>query len=72
MQTRTWSALETIASTAIGLAVSIAASLVVYPLHGHSFTLAQNASIAAIFTVVSIIRGYFVRRLFNRFGAKKP
>ncbi len=72
MQSRKWSAIETIASTAIGLGVSIAASLVVYPLHGHSFTLAQNTSIAVIFTVISIIRGYFVRRMFNRLGAKNP
>jgi high-affinity Fe2+/Pb2+ permease len=65
MQTRRQSLIETVAGVAIGLIVSMALSLFVYPLHGHSFTLAQNASITVIFTVASVLRGYGVRRFFN-------
>ena len=64
-QTRRQSLIETVAGVAIGFAVSMALSAIVYPLHGHAFTLAQNASITVIFTVASILRGYWVRRLFN-------
>lgn len=65
MQTRRQSLIETIAGVAVGFAVSMALSLIVYPLHGHAFSLAQNASITVIFTVASILRGYGVRRFFN-------
>lgn len=65
MQTRRQSLIETVAGVAIGFLLSIAASFVVYPLFGHSFTLSQNIGITIIFTVLSIARGYGVRRFFN-------
>ena len=65
MQTRRQSLIETVVGVAIGFVLSMAASVVVYPLFGHSFTLAQNAGITVIFTVLSIARGYGVRRFFN-------
>ena len=69
-QSRRHSMIEAIAGTAIGFIVSVLASEVVYPAHGHTFTLAQNVSITAIFTVLSIVRGYVVRRVFNRWHGK--
>lgn len=65
MQTRRQSLIETVAGVAIGFLLSIAASFVVYPLFGHSFTLSQNIGITIIFTMLSIARGYGVRRFFN-------
>ena len=67
-QSRRMSLVETFAGVAIGFAVSVALAYVVYPLFGHSFTLAQNIGITVIFTVASIVRGYLVRRAFNRWG----
>lgn len=67
-QSRRHSLIETIAGVAVGFVVSVLASLVVYPAFGHSFTLGQNVGITIIFTVLSIVRGYCVRRLFNRWG----
>lgn len=72
MQTRLHSFLEALAATAIGFIVSMGISLVVYPLFGHAFTLAQNFWITAIFTISSILRGYAVRRLFNRLHRGRP
>jgi len=60
--------IETVAGVAIGFVVSVAASFVVYPLFGHSFTLSQNIGITIIFTVRSFVRGYVVRRAFNCWG----
>jgi hypothetical protein len=67
-QTRKQSAVETVAGVAIGFAVSLLASVIVFPMFGHSFTMSQNVGITIIFTVLSIARGYAVRRLFNRWG----
>lgn len=52
-------------NTAIGFMTTLVLAPIVYPLFGHSFTLAQNLGITAIFTIVSILRGYAVRRWFN-------
>lgn len=64
-QTRLGSLIEACINTAIGFIVSIALSLVVYPMFGHTFTLAQNFWITVIFTVASIARSYAVRRWSN-------
>lgn len=65
-QSRRMSLVETLTGTAIGFAVSVGLSIVVYPLFGHAFTLAQNVWITVIFTIASIARGYLVRRAFQR------
>ena len=64
-QSRRMSAIETIASTAIGFGVSYLVSLTVLPLFGFAVSHAQNFSIVCIFTVASLLRGYFVRRFFS-------
>lgn len=64
-QTRLGSLIEACINTAIGFVLSIALSLVVYPMFGHAFTLAQNFWITVIFTVASIARSYAVRRWAN-------
>lgn len=64
-QTRLGSLIEACINTAIGLGINLAAQRVVFPLFGFEPTFGQNLSIAAIFTVISIARGYVVRRWFN-------
>lgn len=63
-QSRRSSAMEAIISVSTGFAVSIAASPIVYPLFGHAFTIAQNIGITLVFTVLSLLRSYLVRRFF--------
>ena len=70
MQSKKMSLLETCASTAIGYAVAILTQVLVFPLFGLTVSLSQNMAIGAVFTVVSIARGYCVRRLFNRIGLR--
>lgn len=65
-QTRMQSAIETVASTAIGFVIAYVASYTVLPMFGHHVTHGQNFWITFIFTVISLIRGWLVRRLFNR------
>lgn len=49
----------------IGFWIAVAAQSVIFPLFGIRITLATNLGIACFMTVVSIVRSYFVRRLFN-------
>lgn len=64
-QSRLGSLVEATINTAIGFVMSILLSMIVYPMFGHAFTLAQNIGITAIFTIASIARSYCVRRCFN-------
>lgn len=68
MQSRLASLLEAKANTFIGLGINYAAGFVIYPLFGHSFEWDQLVGITAAFTILSIGRGYVVRRVFNHYG----
>jgi hypothetical protein len=43
---------------------------VVYPLFGIATTLATDAVIALLFTLVSLARSYLLRRVFERFDGR--
>lgn len=64
-QSRKHSALESAANIAIGYVIAMVAQVLIFPLFGISIGLGQNLSIGAAFTVVSLIRSYALRRLFN-------
>jgi len=65
-QTKLHSIIESITQTIIGLGTSILIQVVLYPVLGIPVTFKQNLIITAVFFLVSIIRGYLVRRLFNK------
>lgn len=68
MQSKTQSMIEAWASTAFGFVVSLGVwAYVVTPLYGLQTSSRDGLGITLIFTVVSIVRGYYTRRLFNRF-----
>ncbi len=50
--------------------MAIVSQIVVFPLFGIHVPLATNFAIGGFFTVISIVRGYFVRRLFNSLHVK--
>ena len=64
-QTKKGSLYEAVINTFIGFFITLALAPIVYPIFGHSFSMQQNLGIAAFFTIVSILRGYVVRRWFN-------
>ena len=66
MQTRTQSAIESCLNVIIGYAVALASQLAIFPMFGIHIPLSDNIAIGAWFTVISIIRSYAVRRMFNR------
>jgi hypothetical protein len=57
---------ESVVNIGIGYGVAIAAQVAIFPHYGISISLTQNLEIGLLFTVVSLVRSYAVRRLFNR------
>jgi hypothetical protein len=68
-QSRTMSAVESVANVAIGYGVAVATQSAVFPLFGIHASAADHLAIGAIFTVVSLARSYLLRRFFNRIRA---
>jgi uncharacterized membrane protein YgaE (UPF0421/DUF939 family) len=68
-QTKKMSLLESVTSTTIGLVVGLVANALILPLFGFDISLHQNLVLAAIYTVISIARGFCVRRLFEWWGS---
>lgn len=65
-QSRIDSLMESLTNVVIGLFISTIANHIVLPLTlGVTPTLGQNIVIGVIFTVISIVRSYSLRRLFN-------
>jgi len=54
--------------TIIGFLLAIWVQRLLFPALGHDLALSENALVAAIFTVLSLLRSYCLRRLFNTLG----
>jgi hypothetical protein len=64
-QSRKASLAETLLSTAIGYVIAVTTQAIVFPWFGLHVPLHENMLIGVIFTVVSIARGFCMRRLFE-------
>lgn len=65
-QSRIDSVMETVTNTAIGYGIAVVANAVILPaLLDVEVSMGDNLLIAAFFTVISLIRGYVIRRVFN-------
>lgn len=69
-QSRKHSMLEAIINVVVGYGIVLAAQMIIFPLFGIHVSLQQNMQIGLLFTVVSLVRGYVLRRLFNRWHRK--
>ena len=67
-QTKFNSILESISNTAIGLVTTLIFSPIIYNMVGMVYTYGQLGLVTVLFTLLSIVRGYIIRRFFN----KKP
>lgn len=65
MQSKTQSLIESCINVFIGYIVAVASQFVIYPLFDISVSVEENLAIGLYFTMVSLVRGYFVRRWFN-------
>lgn len=65
-QTRTMSLVEAITNVVVGYGIALSTQIMAFPLFGLHASLADNLLIGGIFTVVSVVRSYVMRRLFER------
>lgn len=64
-QSRGMSMVEAVANVLVGFGIAVGTQVMVFPLFGLQASIEDNLLIGAIFTVVSIVRGYTLRRLFE-------
>jgi hypothetical protein len=64
-QSRLMSLVESLANVLVGYGVAVATQMAVFPLFGLAVTITENLLIGLIFTVVSIVRSYALRRTFE-------
>ena len=65
-QSRTMSLIEAVANVVVGYALAIATQIVVFPWFGIKTGLAEHLGLGLAFVGVSLVRGYVLRRLFER------
>ena len=66
MQPRKTSLFEAITNTIVGFIVSFLIQIVIYPIMDIPVRFSQNIIITCVFTLASILRGYIIRRIFNK------
>lgn len=69
-QTHVHSVIETCAGTAIGYGVAVVSQIAIFPWFGIVIPVQHNFALAGAFTAISLVRGYVVRRAFNRWHVR--
>ena len=64
-QSRLMSLVESLANVLVGYSVAVVTQVLVFPLFGLTGTVTENLLIGLIFTAVSIVRSYALRRGFE-------
>ena len=65
-QSRAMSLVEAMANVVVGYGVAVVTQILIFPVLGLHATLAQNLKMGLVFTGISIIRSFALRRLFER------
>jgi hypothetical protein len=66
MQTKKQSLYESAVNIAIGYSIAIISQVIIFPIVGVEATFSQNIKIGILFTLVSFVRSYLIRRYFNK------
>ena len=56
---------EAITNVAVGYGIAVVTQVLIFPLFGLHTTLAANLQMGAVFTGVSLLRSYLLRRFFE-------
>lgn len=65
-QSKAKSLIESATNTVVGLITSFIIQLILYPVLEIPVSIGQNVIITIVFFTVSILRGYVIRRIFNK------
>ena len=71
VQSRRMSLIEAVTNVAVGYALAVVTQIVVFSWFGLHPTLGENLALGGVFTGISLIRGYVLRRLFECIGVRK-
>ncbi|MEN8980994.1 MAG: hypothetical protein ABF255_02370 [Planktotalea arctica] len=66
MQSRRQSLIEAITNVVVGYALAVLTQIMVFPWFGLKVSLNDNLAIGALFVMISLLRSYALRRLFER------
>ena len=66
MQLKRHSLLESVVNVAVGYGVALLSQIIIFPVFGIKVSLRDNVLIGVFFTIISIVRSYLLRRLFNK------
>lgn len=64
-QTRLGSLIEAVINVVIGFGINFTANMFIFPLFGFHITPGANFVLGMIYTLISVVRSYAVRRWFN-------
>lgn len=70
-QTRRGSLLESLVNILVGYSVNFTANLLIFPLFGWHISTRENLTLGVIYTGISLVRSYGLRRFFNHKDLKK-
>lgn len=65
-QSKKQSLVESLTNTFVGFLISFLSTFLIFPLVGYNSSPVKNLIITLYFTVISILRGYLIRRYFNK------
>ena len=65
MQSRLMSAVEAATNVTVGYGIAVMTQLAVFPVFGLAASLSDNLLLGCIFMIVSLIRSYALRRMFD-------
>lgn len=71
-QSRALSLVEAVTNVVVGFGIAVGVQLVIFPVYGLAVRFTDTLGIGAVFTLVSIVRSYIVRRLFERIARAGP
>ena len=66
MQSRRGSLIEVFTNVVVGYALAVVTQIIVFPWFGLQPGLGDNLALGLVFTSISLLRGYALRRLFAR------
>lgn len=67
MQTKKHSWWEALTNVAVGYISAIGLQMMIYPFYGIHLQISQQFSVAGVFLIISLLRSYLIRRLWNHY-----
>lgn len=68
MQSKLGSLAESITNVLIGITIGFVSNIIVLPAFGYPVTLHDGLMISIVFTAISLVRSYIIRRIYNRYN----